>query len=260
MESQIRALSAELLDQTASRDEIDLGHRLCRSAADEGDRRHDRHSARRTGRASGIGATSSCDSAYTLADNEEAARASNEYAAVTAEMADYLPSLVAARRSAPGDDLLTRLIEAEVDGERLTHPQEILGFFQILLVAGHETTTNLINMRSCVCSTNRLSWPDCGPHPASSPTPSRKCCAIAHRSSGCSAPRPARSSSTAIIFQPANWLRPMIGSANRDPSSSLSRSGSNIGRDPNPHIAFGHGISFCLGAALSRMEARIALD
>src|SRR4030095_8677372 len=48
------------------------------------------------------------------------------------------------RRVEPRDDLLTRLVEAEVDGEKLT-PEEILGFMQLLLVAGQETTTNLIN-------------------------------------------------------------------------------------------------------------------
>ena len=52
---------------------------------------------------------------------------------------------------------------------------------------------------------------------------------------------------------------PMIGSANRDPRQFANPAGFDIARDPNPHIAFGHGIHFCLGAPLSRLEARIAL-
>jgi cytochrome P450 len=52
---------------------------------------------------------------------------------------------------------------------------------------------------------------------------------------------------------------PVIGSANRDPRQFHEASRFDICRDPNPHVAFGHGIHFCLGAALSRMEARIAL-
>ena len=59
-------------------------------------------------------------------------------------MNEYLTGLLKERREAPRDDLLTRLLEAKVDGERLTQ-QEILGFFQLLLLAGSETTTNLIN-------------------------------------------------------------------------------------------------------------------
>src|SRR5439155_386822 len=61
-----------------------------------------------------------------------------------AEMVPYLDDLTERRRSEPRDDLLSRLVVAEVDGERLT-PKEILGFFQLLLLAGTETTTNLIN-------------------------------------------------------------------------------------------------------------------
>jgi cytochrome P450 len=52
---------------------------------------------------------------------------------------------------------------------------------------------------------------------------------------------------------------PMIGSANRDPSHFPDAGRFDIGRDPNPHIAFGHGIHACLGAGLARLEARIVL-
>jgi cytochrome P450 len=52
----------------------------------------------------------------------------------------------------------------------------------------------------------------------------------------------------------------MIGSANRDASQFSEPDRFDIARDPNPHIAFGHGIHFCLGAPLSRMESRIALS
>jgi cytochrome P450 len=52
----------------------------------------------------------------------------------------------------------------------------------------------------------------------------------------------------------------VIGAANRDPRQFPEANRFDISRDPNPHVAFGHGIHFCLGAALSRMEARIALS
>ena len=75
---------------------------------------------------------------------ETARAAIAEFTVVTLEMSVYLAELLDHRRSAPSDDLLTRLLHAELDGERLNE-REILGFFQLLLLAGSETTTNLIN-------------------------------------------------------------------------------------------------------------------
>src|SRR5262249_34571554 len=74
---------------------------------------------------------------YTRAGGEEAAAGMNEFVAVTAEMSAYLTDMIARRKAQPLDDLLTRLVEAEVDGERLTQ-SEILGFFQLLVVGGQE--------------------------------------------------------------------------------------------------------------------------
>src|SRR5579872_264769 len=76
--------------------------------------------------------------------DEEKQRVHAEFASTTAEMSRYLAEMVAERRTSPKDDLLTRLIEAEIDGERLSH-EELLGFFQLLVVGGQETTANLIN-------------------------------------------------------------------------------------------------------------------
>ena len=80
---------------------------------------------------------------YARGGDEEAKRVMTEFAEVTAEMNDYLLVMIAARRQSPRDDLLSRLIAAEVDGDRLEH-HEILGFFQLLVVGGQETTANLI--------------------------------------------------------------------------------------------------------------------
>jgi cytochrome P450 len=81
---------------------------------------------------------------YARSGGEEAERAKRDFTAVTLEMDAYLADMIERRRNAPQDDLLTRLIDAEVDCERLSR-QEILGFFQLLIVAGQETTTNLID-------------------------------------------------------------------------------------------------------------------
>jgi hypothetical protein len=90
------------------------------------------------------------DLAESVAGSADAPRAASAFAAATEEMRAYLSALVAERRAVPRDDLLGRLVAAEVDGERLAD-DDILGFFQLLLVAGSETTTNLIaNMVVCL--------------------------------------------------------------------------------------------------------------
>jgi cytochrome P450 len=82
--------------------------------------------------------------ANTLTGGETATRALEQFSAAILEMRPYVAAQVEKRRATPSDDLLSRLVDAEVDGERLTE-EEILGFFQLLLLAGSETTTNLIN-------------------------------------------------------------------------------------------------------------------
>jgi len=62
-----------------------------------------------------------------------------------------------------------------------------------------------------------------------------------------------------VTIPAGKLVLPMIGAANRDPKQFTDADRFDITREPNPHIAFGHGIHFCLGAPLSRMEARIAL-
>jgi cytochrome P450 len=82
--------------------------------------------------------------ANSFANDEEAAKAIDDFRAISAEMRSFLPDLIAQRQQANQEDLLSRLIRAEVEGERLTL-SELVGFVQLLLVAGQETTANLIN-------------------------------------------------------------------------------------------------------------------
>jgi cytochrome P450 len=195
---------------------------------------------------------------YTISGGEEAARAMSENAVVKEEMRAYFADLADQRRRAPKDDLLTRLVEAEVDGERLT-PGEILGFFQLLLSAGTETTTNLIN-NALLCL---LEHPDQFARLRAEPRllPSALEEVLRYRTPVQMVFR-ATKGDVALHGQviPAGKLvLVMIGSANRDATKFQDADRFDITRDPNPHIAFGHGIHFCLGAALSRLEARVAL-
>ncbi|HKD37733.1 MAG TPA: cytochrome P450, partial [Pirellulales bacterium] len=194
---------------------------------------------------------------FTRADEATKAAAFAEFQAATIEMDAYLVDAIAERRRAPADDLLTRLIEAEVDGERLTHEQ-ILGFFQLLVVGGQETTANLISnaVLSLVEHPEQLA-----------------------RLLEAPALLPSAIEETLRFRSPFQWLMrtptrdielhgqtipagklvlPMIGSANRDERQFPNPEQFDIAREPNPHIAFGQGIHSCLGAPLARLEARIA--
>jgi cytochrome P450 len=196
---------------------------------------------------------------YTRSDDEGAAQALSNFRGTTSEMNVYLTDMIEERRAAPSDDLLTRLVEAEVDGERLSQ-EEILGFFQLLVVGGQETTTNLIN-NAILCF---VEHPDQLARLRSAPDllPSAIEEVLRYRSPLLWIMRtPKRDVEVHGRVIPAGKLvLPMIGSANRDPRQFPDAGRFDIGRDPNPHIAFGHGIHSCLGATLSRLEARIALS
>ncbi|WP_437529617.1 cytochrome P450 [Sorangium sp. So ce726] len=198
------------------------------------------------------------DLSTTVSGSEEAARALGEFTAVTAEMQAYLRGLIEQRRAAPEDDLLTRLVEAEVDGEGLNE-DEILGFFQLLLVAGHETTTNLIgNAMLCFLENPgelaRLrAAPDLLPSAIEEVLRYRSPVQAMFRVTRRDVPMHGQ------VIPAGKAVLAMIGAANRDPAQFLDPGRFDIARDPNPHIAFGHGIHFCIGAPLSRLEARIAL-
>jgi cytochrome P450 len=196
--------------------------------------------------------------ANTISRDDEAARTIDEYRAVTAEMRAFLPELIAQRQAAHQDDLLTRLVEAEVDGERLTQT-EILGFVQLLLVGGQETTANLIN-NAVLCF---MEHPDQLARLRAAPEllPSAIEEVLRYRSPLHWMPRATRRDVAmhGQVIPARKLVLPMIGSANRDAKQFRDAGRFDISRDPNLHLAFGHGIHACLGAPLARLEARIAL-
>ena len=195
---------------------------------------------------------------YSISANAQASSAAAEFFAVTAEMAEYLPHMIQERRAMPKEDLLTRLAWAEVDGERLSQ-EEIVAFVQLLLVAGNETTTNLLN-NAILCLMER---PDQLAQLRSDPAllPSAIEEVLRYRSPIQWLFRATtRDVEMGTHTIPAGKLvLPIIGAANRDSAQFPDAAIFDIARDPNPHIAFGYGIHFCLGAPLARLEARIAL-
>jgi cytochrome P450 len=197
--------------------------------------------------------------ADTVAGGEQARLAGQQYGSIACEMDAYLKATLDDRRRAPRNDLLSKLAHVEVDGARLSH-EEISGFFQLLLAAGSETTINLIN-NAVLCF---LEHPqqlarlreqiDLLPTAIEEVLRFRSPFQAVFRQTTCNIQMHGQTI-------PADKLvLPLIGSANRDPRHFANADRFDIARSPNPHMAFGHGIHFCLGAALSRLEARIALE
>jgi cytochrome P450 len=175
------------------------------------------------------------------------------------EMGAYFMDLLQERRSNPRDDLISALIAAEIEGEHLSEI-ELIGFCMLLLVAGNETTTNLIANAILCLDENPAAAAALRSNPRLLPGAIEE--ALRHRSPVQSMFRvttePVELSGTLI---PADQsVVAWIGSANRDPAQFPAADDFQVDRSPNRHLAFGHGIHFCLGAPLARLEARIALS
>ena len=174
------------------------------------------------------------------------------------EMTEYFLNLIEQRRSRPGNDLISNLLSAEIDGQKLS-VAELLGFCSLLLVAGNETTTNLIgNAVLCFAEApgtiERLSA-----EPSLLPQAIEE--VLRYRSPVQSMYRVTAADTTLGGVQvPAGVpLVAWIGSANRDERHFERSDQFDIDRGPSRHLAFGQGIHFCLGAPLARLEATIAL-
>ena len=174
------------------------------------------------------------------------------------EMFSYFTKLLEERRRSPREDLISSLSVAEVDGERLSQP-ELLSFCTLLLAAGQETTKNLIS-NAIVCLTDyRESMERLIREPALIPSAIEEILRYLP---------PVwflfRQTKTDVELAgqhiPANQVvLAWTASANRDPARFTDPARFEIEREPNRHLAFGHGIHFCVGAPLARLEAKIAL-
>jgi cytochrome P450 len=196
---------------------------------------------------------------HTLSPGPRGAAALEAFRAAYVEMDGYVAGLAEERRSKPADDLLTRLVHAEVDGEKLSQ-NDLVGFSQLLLLAGHETTTNLIgNAVLCLLEhPDQLELVKSNSGLRSSAIEE----VLRYRAPVQMMFRMTRRDVEVggQVIPAGSLLFAVIGSANRDTKQFPDADRFDVKRDPNPHIAFGHGIHSCIGAPLARLEGRIALD
>jgi cytochrome P450 len=188
-----------------------------------------------------------------------------ERAALSAEMVEYLLAAAADRRANPGEDIISELGAAVVDGDRLSDA-ELAMFLVQLLVAGNETTRNMMSGGMLAIAEHPGQW------------------SILQNRVNASTPRAV----TLAVEEMLRWTTPVVAfmrtttrqtelagcrlgadqpvlmlyaSANRDESVfGPTADRFEVARDPNPHVAFGFGPHFCIGAVLARLEGRILVE
>lgn len=180
-------------------------------------------------------------------------------AGIFAEVKAYLKSLIAERRERPGDDLLSKMVHAEEQGDQLSE-DEIIISTNFLLFAGHETTANLIAVGMSLLLQHpdqlELLRADLGKVPAAVEELLR-CVSPVHTLA-----RQARQDVTirGVEIPAGGSVYLLVGSANRDAEKYPDPERLDINRNPARTLGFGHGIHYCLGAALARMESQVAFE
>ena len=179
--------------------------------------------------------------------------------AAQSALAQYFRELIAERRTAPRGDLLSALIAAEEAGDKLTE-DELLATCVLILIAGHETTVNLIGNGTLAL----LRHP--GEMRRLRETPDLIVSAVEEllRFDG-PVQRTARVPSADVTIggrtiRAGEMVMPFLAAADRDPAQFPDPDRLDLGRTENRHIAFGWGIHFCLGAPLARVEGQIAIN
>ncbi len=179
--------------------------------------------------------------------------------AATVAFAEYFKALVEKRRKDPQEDLLSALIAAEEQGDRLSE-DELIATAVLLLGAGHETTMNLIGNGLLAL----FRHPDQMAQLKSAPSLIQSAIEECLRFDG-----PVQMTARTALedleiggtkIEKGQQAVIVLAAANRDPAQFADPDRFDITRKENPHIAFSHGIHYCLGAPLARVEAQIAVN
>jgi cytochrome P450 len=172
----------------------------------------------------------------------------------------YFRKLIERRRADPRDDLITALIQAEETGDRLNQ-EELLAMVVLLLVAGHETTVNLIGSGTLAL----LQHPEQLARLHNEPALIKSAIEELLRFTSpveIATERYAREDTevAGTTIPRGELVLAVIGSANRDERQFERPNKLDLGREPNPHLSLGQGIHYCLGASLARLEGQIAIE
>lgn len=173
---------------------------------------------------------------------------------------NYLRAIFAARRAQPRDDLITSLLAAEEAGDVLSE-DELFSMILLLIVVGHETSVNLIGNGTLALLQHKEAWEQLQNDPSLIPDAVEEMLRY-----DCPVERaPMRYAAEdvefgGVLIRRGDSVSVVLGSANRDERQFPNPDTFDIRRSPNRHLAFGHGIHYCLGASLARLEGRVAIQ
>jgi cytochrome P450 len=171
----------------------------------------------------------------------------------------YLSEVIARRREVPSDDLVSELIAARMGDEALTR-EELMSFLLMLLVAGMETTIHLLNHTLRMLMAHPEVLARVRADPSLIPNLVEEVLRYEPPVHGIMRSTTVEMELGGVKLPAGAWLLVLLGSANRDEERFPAADRFDIDR-PGPHnLPFGHGVHFCLGALLARMEARLALE
>ena len=171
----------------------------------------------------------------------------------------FMRELIAEKRTNPGDDILTELINTEHDGDQLTE-DELVAMAFLLVVGGYETTVHLITNGILTLLQQPEQLARLREEPDLAETAIEEI--LRHRGpiQGTKPGYPSEDITLHGVTIPRGKpIMPLLGAANHDPRVFDDPHTFNIARTPNRHLGFGHGVHFCLGAHLARAEAKIAI-
>ena len=172
---------------------------------------------------------------------------------------DYLMPIIGARRADPRDDVISALAQAEEEGDRLTE-REVLIMLRLLLVAGNETTTNLVGNGMLALLRHPEQLAALRSDPALIPSAVEELLRfdspvqvdVRYALDDCDV--------NGFPLRRGDGVVMLLGAANRDPGRFPAPDRLDVGRGAQNHLAFGRGIHHCLGAPLARLEGRVVLE
>jgi cytochrome P450 len=173
-------------------------------------------------------------------------------------MYHYFNDLIAVKRRTPADDLISALVDAR-DSDDSLDERELMAMLFLLLVAGHETTANLIATGTLSLLANPAELARLRSEPALLPGAVEELLRYANPLTHATERFTTEPTEIGGVTIPARaWVLCVTSSANRDPGRFADPDRLDVGRDASGHVAFGHGIHYCLGAPLARLEGEIA--
>ncbi len=170
-------------------------------------------------------------------------------------LVNYLNGIFEERRAAPRDDLLSALLAAEEEGERLSE-EELRSTVVLLFVAGHETTTNLIGNGTVALLRQRDEWERLVADPSLAPGAVEECLRFDGPVHLTARTATIDTEVDGVAIEAGQGLITLLAAANRDPVRFPDPDRLDITRPDNHHLTFSHGIHYCLGAALARLEGQ----